>query len=535
VPNPSTPNIGLYQGAVNSDTGWGGSCNDTFLFLDGHVGGVQNIPLSSSNVAITLPQWQNNSTFRFQGVISAPIKVFLPFNAATGAGAAVGGKFVVENGTTGAFPVSVWTASTIPVPTSGCLAPQGLRTAMYSDPTTGNVSYQDDSRYALLNIISGTPNGTLTGFSGDPSTGRGADIIWDTTNQQLNVCVGNGTPVGSGPGNAGTVWNVVGQNIPIPQGYLSLDNTQIILQVDSVGRNLVGYAPYRGNLIPIFNGSVFTTVSFPALTNQLSASQSANSLYDAYITMVSGSPQLYLGPTWASGSTPGSSAPGASVRGSGGANAAALQRINGIWTNASAITATNSAPGLLPTITIQPGQGTYVGTIGIGGTAGQLSCTRSWGGGGVGSFARRWDVWNAYQRMPITMLVGDNTVSWNNNVNGWRESNGGPNNRAVTVIGLQEEAVEADFSQLITPINNRGAIGINLNNPALTPNGYTNGGPTTVLAGGAGSFVSLRSKLVTPPLYGFNHIIACENPGNNGNETFYGGQSSMYMSVSLWG
>jgi hypothetical protein len=69
---------------------------------------------------------------------------------------------------------------------------------------------------------------------------------------------------------------------------------------------------------------------------------------------------------------------------------------------------------------------TYLGSIFMDGTNGQISCHNTYGQ------SRKWGVWNAYNRDPITLLMGDSTASWTYSTATIRQSNAAAGNALTT-------------------------------------------------------------------------------------------------------
>ena len=152
------------------------------------------------------------------------------------------------------------------------------------------------------------------------------------------------------------------------------------------------------------------------LSLALVAAHAANQIYDLYIFLLSGVPTLGSSPSWSAGSG-GSVAAGSCARGTG-AGGTALSRLSGILTNAVSMVMTYGPSGA--TTTVGPNLGTYVGSMYIDGTNGQLTTTASYGQN------RKCGLWNAYNRVPIVLTAGDGTSSWSYTTATVRASNGAP-------------------------------------------------------------------------------------------------------------
>ena len=103
----------------------------------------------------------------------------------------------------------------------------------------------------------------------------------------------------------------------------------------------------------------------------LVAAHAANQIYDLYIFLLSGVPTLGSSPSWSAGSG-GSVAAGSGARGTG-AGGTALSRLSGILTNAVSMVMTYGPSGA--TTTVGPNKATYVGSMFMDGTNGQLTTT----------------------------------------------------------------------------------------------------------------------------------------------------------------
>lgn len=171
-----TVNKGYALPTVGADFGtWGGLLNGNFDILDLNLGGVQPLSVAgSSNVTVTADQAQNMALV-LSGTLTGNIDLVLP---------AVGGFYLVGNGSSGAFSV---TALTSAGGSTGVALPQGATQLIWSDgtnvyegapPITGEPSWHDqtssralDSTYTnnqgvsiqvSVNVLVGGSNITLT-------------------------------------------------------------------------------------------------------------------------------------------------------------------------------------------------------------------------------------------------------------------------------------------------------------------------------------------------------------------------------------
>ncbi|MBN9601807.1 MAG: hypothetical protein J0G33_02630 [Afipia felis] len=338
--------------------------------------------------------------------------------------------------------------------------------------------------------------------------------------------IGGGIEEISMGGGMSIVGSALTASIPIePQGYLTLTSGTPIILGDVASATTVYYTPYKGNLINIYNGSSFPLTTFAELSLSLTSSQAANTIYDLFVINDSGTLRLVTGPAWAS-STAGSCSRGT------GASTTELQRLNGIWTNKQAITGTYG----VNTVSIAANRGTYVGSIFIDGSAGHVTCHRSYGQ------SRKWGLWNAYNRESVTVLVGDSTSSWTYQLSAIRASNGDASNNGIVLCGLPEEEVTAMFVQQIGTANITGNpaimnIGIGLNSTTAFTQvvGSIMAGSDPNIAGiGRGTW-SVTGKAVIAPSLGINQFYCCEQSpssrGTNGN-IFNGSNTNMELAIN---
>ena len=386
--------------------------------------------------------------------------------------------------------------------------------------TMDPVYTSDYSAAAQFLPYAGNPNGFVAGVAGTTGALPYTSSVWDYTDNILYVCTTTGNA-------ASAVWTAVNASsgtstIPTPQGYLTAnsDSSNPVPPTDVVSSTSIYYTPFVGNQIPVYNGSSFVTTSFTQLSLALSASQALNTIYDCFVFSNSGVLTLVTGPAW-SVSTAGSGARGT------GAGTTQLQRLNGLWVNAVQISGKNGST----TYTIPSNTATFVGSIYVDGTAGQVSCYRN-----VGQ-SRKWGVSNAYNREPVQLLVADPAASWTNAPTTWRESNGSTTNFATVFSCLPEEPTVSQFVQQISLNcqNNANAVntGIGLNS-ATTPSGQYSFGSTaqTNITGDTHGQVVVATYTM-PPTIGINNLNCLEQGTTGGNtNTFYGTSSKMQLSAA---
>lgn len=395
-----------------------------------------------------------------------------------------------------------------------------------TDPPTSPIWTQDPvyganySTVAQFQSGSGNPTGQVAGSAGGPTIP--ASSYWDYTNQLLYICTATGTASTAGwtAINSSTAANVV----PAPQGYITVTSGTPTIPSDVVAATTVYYTPYVGDDVPIYNGTSFTPLSIVSeLSLTLSSSHVANNIYDFYAFLVNGVVTFGTGPSWSAG-TGGSVTAGSCARGTG-AGGAALTMVQGINTNA--VSMTMRYGNGTQTTTVAANQATYLGSMFVDGTNGQVSCYRSWGQN------RKWGIWNAYNRQRVYLKVGDNTATWTYGTqNTWRPSNNSTNNKLTTFCGLTEGQIDVRMYQLVTPGSNGDAlIGIGINS-TTAPTGTAG----RIANNSAGAANSISAEHTFTSGIGIQDITALEEyTGASGNATFSGTQTNMLLFADWTG
>lgn len=392
-----------------------------------------------------------------------------------------------------------------------------------SDPPTSPIWTQDPvytsdySTLAQVKGVNGSPNGQLAGTAASATIP--ASMAWDYTNNILYICTTTGS-------STTAVWTAVNAAtaaavVPSPQGYLTLTSDTPIIPGDVAAATTLYYTPYIGVLVPIYNGTSFVPTSIVTqLQLTLTSSLVASNIYDCYVFLLNGVATLGTGPSWSAGSA-GSITAGSCARGTG-AGGAALSRLQGIYTNAVSMTI-RYGNGTTTTV-VDANQATYVGSIFMDGTNGQVSCYRSYGQ------SRKWGVWNAYNRVPVFMKAGDATASWNYATATFRPSNNAAANSLTLFSGLAEDVYDLKFSQ-----NTSGngatypyiAIGYNSTSAASGLVGQGNATDSAAVSG-----ITQPASFLAPPALGINVITALEKPATAASVTYYGTQAGMVLSAN---
>lgn len=307
------------------------------------------------------------------------------------------------------------------------------------------------------------------------------------------------------------------QNIvSVPQGRLTLTSATPVLAADVSASTSVYYTSYIGNQIPIWDGVQFNVSSFSELTLSLVASHTASAIFDVFIWLESGVVTVGTGPAWTTATA------GAGARGSG-AGTTELERKNGLWTNKNSMTARNGST----TYTVAANKGTYVGSLLMDGTNGQITCHTNTGQ------TRKHGVWNAYNRVPIELAVQDSTSSWTYNSATVRQSNAAAGNIGAAFCGLPEEIIDVEFIQTVgSTLNNQTndfSIGIGWNVTNAFSGKKGNHKASTATTGEFRNDCSARYKAA--PFLGRADVACCESVSSaSGTVAYYGG-STMQMTI----
>lgn len=302
----------------------------------------------------------------------------------------------------------------------------------------------------------------------------------------------------------------------VPQGYLTLVTGTPVHTADQSAKTSVFYTPDKGNLIPLYDGIRV----FSELTLSLVSSHSASTIYDIFVWSENGVVTIGTGPAWSA------STAGAGSRGTG-AGTTELTRLNGIIVNAVSMTTRNGST----TYTVAANRATYVGSIFIDGTQGQVTCHRSFGQ------SRKWGLWNAYNRRPIILKAGDSTASWTYATATLRASNNNPANSLTVFTGLAEELFDLSFVQNTDPPTNlhfRAQVGIGVDSTTAA-SGFA-GITAAMETGGDVTFAPLHAAHILAPLLGRSVITSLEQKiSGTPDAEFLGGNEDMQLTARWMG
>lgn len=374
-------------------------------------------------------------------------------------------------------------------------------------------------------------------------------LIWEEDNLDTGLPAGSGAlPIASG-GTGGTTATDARTNLDVPSNSELADLASDIGDINATLQNIVSapqgrltpttgvpviatgvtagtavyYTPYMGNLLPIWDGLQFNTVAFAELTLTLNSNHTASNIYDVFVFQNSGVVTLATGPAWNTATA------GAGARGTGAGTTELTRTKGGLWTNAFAMTARNGAT----TYAVDANKGTYVGSLFMDGTNGQISCHLAFGQ------SRKWGVWNAYNRMPIIMQGGDATSAWSYLTSAWRNSRNDANNTIAVFTGLAEEIFEIEFSQIAGTGDNNSTSNMSIAigwNSSSSPSGKQGKHQTSL--GIAGVFNQLKEMLailIQAPAIGVNAVNALENGNAGTSGAFHGTSTEMLLMAKYKG
>ena len=302
-----------------------------------------------------------------------------------------------------------------------------------------------------------------------------------------------------------------------PGGRLTLTSQTPVLTADVTGASHIYYDSFNGFSVPIWNGT--TWISYPIPGNEISMGLAAanfvsGSNYDIFCVVVSGGLAIGIGPAWA----------GQFTRGSGGGSTQ-ISITNGFWANTNALATLFGGP--LGTTNLGPiaaGQATYLGSaVATGSGTTQMNVTRQASTGGTNPSI---GLYNAYNRVPMSVGSSDATANWTYSTATWRSANNSNLNRVNWIDGLGNLGVQADY--IIQAGNSSGTggenIGIDYNNNTSTP------GQLQGAAGGLNA-VQLTAMVTQGGGLGYNFFQAMEYTVS-GTATFVSGSVNSILLLT---
>src|SRR5262245_22231909 len=296
----------------------------------------------------------------------------------------------------------------------------------------------------------------------------------------------------------------------MPQGRLTIAAGAPLLGAETLAINEIRYTPYVGFVVPVWNGTSIVGVNMTselsqtlADTTKSPAAAVASSVYDIFFWLDGAVPRISRGPKWASTTSRGA-----------GTGTSELTRIGGVLVNANAITNGPVA-----------NRGTYLGTL-YTNAATALEFLPS-----VGlerGQPAKLPYWNAYNRVPVSLVCRDTSTSWSVNPGGvyvYLHANGV--NRAEVVVGLDGQFLTAHWNQLANSSGAGNAVEFALMLDSLT-----------ALFGAVGrvdtTFITtLYMNHAAPVGPGFHYLAQCERMISGGTPCGAYGQSGGYCSSAM--
>lgn len=318
----------------------------------------------------------------------------------------------------------------------------------------------------------------------------------------------------------------------VPGGRLTLVARTPVISSDQTAKTVLYYTPFVHAYFPVIKNGVVRDVYFgdADLLLTLTSAHGSSTIYDVFgVEGASGKGKLLTGVSWSN------SAAGVGDRGSGGGTSELIFGPGGVRVNKYGMPGLNAEGSAY----IPPLEGTYLGSIFVDGSAGQLSCHVSWGQ------SRKWAVWNAHNRKRIFIKAGDSTASWIYTSTSNRASNNNTNNAVTAFMGMPEEMLDVQFRQKITmstatvasvTVSATGGI---VRNSVLSVGfkGYAQDGPTANTAGNqmTGGGANLAARAIEAPFLGVNNYISLESGIGANTTTWFGTEDNMLLTAEWWG
>lgn len=279
----------------------------------------------------------------------------------------------------------------------------------------------------------------------------------------------------------------------IPGGRLTLTTALPVTTADVSGATTIYYTPFKGNKIPLYNGSRWVLKTFAELSNITSNSSTGkagpaavanNSNYDLFVWDDAGTVRLTRGPAWTSDTARGT-----------GAGTTELELFEGRLVNKVAITNGPAARC-----------GLYVGSVGSDGSA-QINDT-----------VLKRMVWNRNHRFERPVLVVESTDTWTYSSTTWRQVRATAANQADYLCGLSEDLVKATAQHRGTSSNGTFlSTGVGVDSTSVSSAKLT-----FITYAGAGAF----ERIAVATYQGFpglgRHSLVWLERGSTGTTDFFG-------------
>lgn len=253
------------------------------------------------------------------------------------------------------------------------------------------------------------------------------------------------------------------------QCRLTLTSGTPVTVTDQTAKTSVFLAPFRGNLITLYDGASWRPYTFVEITISVPASTATN--YDVFAFISSGSITAES-VAWTDGTT----------------RATALTTQNGAYVKTGTLTKL------------------YIGTYRTTASSGQTEDSK----------ANRL-VWNNFNRVARQLKVVESTSSWSATSTSWQSWNQSTNNRVTFVRGLDEDVVDLYFGSLTaSSTSDTVNIGIGLDSTSAT------GGDVYPAVNASPSLLTAAAARYTNfPGAGF-HFLQLLQITHSGTTTYYG-------------
>ena len=321
---------------------------------------------------------------------------------------------------TGTFTQTITVASTAPgSPATGQLwwnQDYGRLLVYYNDGTSSQwvdaspSDYTSGLAYAQANAVFGVANAAYN----TANTFGGVYQVANAAFGKANTALQNTSGTFAGSLIMGGNFSFYGGTY-FPQGRITLVTSQPVLTSTQTAKTTIYYTPFIGSLIPIYNGTSTVITPFSELNVVLDITNVVSgNLYDLFVYNDGGTIRLGYGPAWTNSTT----------------RSGAISLINGINTNTSTMTIRY---GSSSTTSVTANQATYVGTF-YATANGQTGV--SFGASGSGGGNPIVGIFNAFNRVPVSVYSLDSSGTYTYNVITWRARGNSTNNRISYVDGL---------------------------------------------------------------------------------------------------
>jgi hypothetical protein len=228
-------------------------------------------------------------------------------------------------------------------------------------------------------------------------------------------------------------------------GGLASGSTQLVRGMVVTGIGISGTCT-----IATIVDATHVTVSGGSLTTEASTNLTfklpASSAFDVFLVqgLLNNTPFLQWGPAW---TTAGGASP---------ARANAVSLFDGIWTNTSAINSSDYNG-------IAAQEGTLVGSVYVGTTAGQLN---DWGGAGSTQAGGQRFVANVYNQFERHLYVTDLTSSWSCSSATWQQADQNAGNKVEYFCSVPGNSVRA-LAYIVTSTGSNPATGVGIDSTTV--------------------------------------------------------------------